>query len=113
VIQHVWADNLSQLERWYGIYDDYVGNVRRTATDNDTVVVVSDHGMESDGIHSKRAFYACDKPLWDAKHRRMEELKTCLASEIPVHSASDRMKSNEVRISQEARTHLSDLGYFK
>ncbi len=113
LVQHIWADTPSKLERWYGIYDDYVGRVRQSLSENDTLVLVSDHGMETEGIHSKRAFYAANKQLWEETPRKMEDFRGVLESELQEHSSSDdNVEDNTVQISGDTRKHLSELGYF-
>lgn len=113
LVQHVWADTPTKLKRWYGIYDDFVRRVRQSLSENDTLVLVSDHGMETEGIHSKRAFYASNKHLWEDTPRKMEDFREVLESELRRHSPADSNQMNDApHITNETKEHLSELGYF-
>lgn len=113
LVQHVWADTPAKLKRWYGLYDDFVNRVRQTLSEDDTLVLVSDHGMETEGVHSKRAFYASNKRLWGDTPRKMEEVREVLESELQRHSPDDSNRKNDTpHITSETKDHLSKLGYF-
>lgn len=114
VVQHVWANTPSMMNRWYGIYDDFVGQIQQELFEDDTLVLVSDHGMEKEGIHSKHAFYASTNKIWSDDHRKMEDLKTALELELKTHSYSDQSQVDpKTHITEDTRNHLSDLGYFE
>ncbi|MFD1585889.1 alkaline phosphatase family protein [Halorientalis brevis] len=113
LVQHVWADTPPKLQRWYGLYDDFVRRVRQTLSEDDTLVLVSDHGMEKEGIHSKRAFYASNRRLWKDTPRKMEDLREVLESELPRHSPADgEQMDDSAQITNDTKEHLSKLGYF-
>jgi len=114
LIQHIWAGTPSKMERWYGIYDDFVGRIKKELSDEDTLILVSDHGMETEGIHSKRAFYASNRQIWEESPRKMENLRGVLESELQRHSPINDDKSDEtMQIASDTREHLSELGYFE
>jgi hypothetical protein len=114
LIQHVYAPSKSKMQRWYGFYDHILQQVWSALGDDDTLVVVSDHGMEQNGIHSKRAFYGASKSLWDTEDYRMENLATVLQRELERKVQRPQGNSNidALEIREETKEHLQDLGYF-
>lgn len=113
LVQHVWAPNNAKMHRWYGFYDDILKSVLRAACPMDTVVVVSDHGMETNGIHSRNAFYGATEELW-AGNYRMIDLADVLKTELrrDSHKVGEADESTEMDIKKETADHLRDLGYF-
>lgn len=112
LIQHIWAGSQRKMQRWYGLYDHFLSQVLDTIGPDDTVVVVSDHGMEDSGIHSKRAFYGSTKPIWDDDEYRVEKLAEVLQSELATHTVVDDDGIDTPGVSPEVTEHLEDLGYF-
>jgi hypothetical protein len=114
LVQHVWANSDEKMERWYGFYDFIAKQVIESCTEEDTVIIVSDHGMEQDGIHSKRAFYAASKELWDADSYRSEDLADVLIDELrsSQHLPDENGYVQNLELETEAEEHLKDLGYF-
>jgi hypothetical protein len=112
LIQHVWAPNDAKMQRWYAFYDDLLKSVLRAARPTDTVVVVSDHGMKTNGIHSHNAFYGATEELWTGPYR-MIDLADVLKTELrrDRHRAGESDQSTEMEIEEETANHLRDLGY--
>jgi hypothetical protein len=112
-IQHVWRTDSEMMERWYLLYDNFVRQIMNELGDDDTLVVLSDHGMEAEGVHSRRAFYASTKELWPAETRSMIDVKDVLQEELENHigeSSTDEI--TDPTLSEASREHLEDLGYF-
>lgn len=112
LVQHVWADTPGKMERWYGFYDDFVGRVRDELDPDDVLVVISDHGMETSGIHSRRAFYACSKQIWDEDERKLPEFRGVIETELVNHTIDRDETRKKVTVKKETRDHLEHLGYF-
>jgi len=114
LIQHVWAKSDRKMQRWYGFYDFVARQVLESCAEEDTVVIASDHGMERNGIHSKRAFYAASKNLWDADRYRSGELASVLIDELSgeKHSPNEKADVEDLELATETEDHLKDLGYF-
>lgn len=114
LVQHLWAGSPRKMKRWYGFYDHILGQVLDAAREEDTVVVVSDHGMEETGIHSKRAFFGASRPIWNSEERKAEDLAEVLKRELESgrHAVGERGESEALEMKDETVQHLKDLGYF-
>lgn len=113
LIQHIWVGSERKISRWYYLYDQIVSQVLHEADEDDTVVVISDHGMQSNGLHSKRAYYAATDPIWGESEFRMTELRSVLESVL----SSQELDSNpeavdRLEIDDQTKDHLEELGYF-
>lgn len=113
LIQHIWVNSETKMDRWYYLYDRFVSQVLRETSDDDTVVLVSDHGMQSDGIHSKRAFYAASKEVWGEPPYKMVDLREVLQSELESHRIDGGSAGPEMEVSADTKDHLENLGYFE
>lgn len=112
LIQHIWAGSQRKMQRWYGLYDHFLSQVLDTVGPDDTVVVVSDHGMEDSGIHSKRSFYGATKAIWDDEEYHVERLAEVLRAELGNHTIVNGDGIDTPGVSPEVTEHLEDLGYF-
>lgn len=114
LVQHLWAGSPRKMKRWYGFYDHILGQVLDAAREEDTVVVVSDHGMQETGIHSKRAFFGASRSIWESDERRAEELAGVLKRELETgrHMVGEAGESEALEMRDETVQHLKDLGYF-
>ena len=60
--QHVYWNDEAAVREWYDRFDTLVGEVRNKVSDQDTVIVMSDHGMregeDGKGEHSAHGYYA-------------------------------------------------------
>lgn len=113
--QHIWSRADDKMQRWYGFYDYLLKCVRDTAGPDDTIVIVSDHGMLESGIHSKRAFYGASVPIWgDVEEYRTEDLFEVLEAELKRdrHEPTDTGDAGSLHMTDETADHLRDLGYF-
>lgn len=113
LIQHIWVNSERKMSRWHYFYDRIVSQVLHEADDDDTVVVISDHGMQSNGLHSKRAFYAATDSIWGESTFQMTELRSVLESVL----ASQELQSepddpDRLEIDDQTKDHLEELGYF-
>lgn len=114
LIQHVWVSSEAKMARWHGIYDDFVGRVMAGLESGDVLVVVSDHGMSSDGRHSTQAVYGASKSLWPSKPCRSIHLRDVLETELhrDEHQPRSGDEVDELEVSESTKEHLEELGYF-
>jgi hypothetical protein len=115
LVQHVWVESDTKMAQWYGYYDYILGSVLNAVSKDDTVVVVSDHGMQSTGTHSTRAVFASSRPIWNCKRCQMEDLADVLVGELDSsrHEVrSDAGHERSMSLKDETAQHLKDLGYF-
>lgn len=112
LVQHVWANVTTKIERWYGLYDDFVGRVQHALSPEDTLVLVSDHGMRTTGVHSRQAFYACSKPIWGNDEWLLPDFRSVLEQELREHSVGMDQSKVDQTVDRETREHLEKLGYF-
>ncbi|WP_247730643.1 alkaline phosphatase family protein [Halovivax limisalsi] len=111
-MQHMFADSDIVMRQWYRHYDAITEQVlAELDPDEDTLVVVSDHGMEDSGLHSHRAFVGSTKPLWGERGVEMENFRDVLEDELQNHKTTDASKTVNMDMSQETRDHLKELGY--
>lgn len=111
LIQHIWVENEKKMQRWYGLYDHFLNQVMHCSGENDTIVVLSDHGMQSSGIHSQNAFYGASKEIWQEDSYEMIDLADILKNELEKHRPENTNPSN-FELADNTKTHLEDLGYF-
>jgi hypothetical protein len=100
------------MRRWYGLYDDIVGRVECALADEDTILLVSDHGMKASGVDSRRAFYACSKLIWNSHEWRLPDLRSVLEKELRSHDVGQNDSGTSQTINRESRDHVEQLGYF-
>lgn len=114
LIQHLWATSQSKIQRWYGLYDHFLSQILDAISEKDTVVVVSDHGMDDNGIHSRRAFFGATKPIWGGDEYKMENLADVLSNELRSETHSvENASIKQSGVSEEVADHLKELGYFE
>jgi len=61
-IQHVFYKNMKKIAKFYLMFDEFVGKVRRKIDNNTILLIISDHGQKK-GIHTRYGFYSINKPL--------------------------------------------------
>jgi hypothetical protein len=115
LMQHLWSNSEHKMQRWYGLYDHFLSQVLEHTTEDDTVVIISDHGMQETGIHSTDAFFGSTKPIWGEGPYRVEDLAGLLRKELTENNHSDReqSKTETSGVSEEVTEHLRELGYFE
>lgn len=114
LIQHIWVTSDHKMRRWHLFYDNIIRQVVYEAAPSDTVVIVSDHGMQTSGIHSTRGFYAANKAIWGSEPYRAMDLRDVLEQELTnSHHAPEEGGSEEVfEVNEQTEEHLKNLGYF-
>lgn len=110
-IQHMFADSERLMQRWYKFYDNITEQVLAELGEADTLVVVSDHGMEESGLHSTRAFFGSTTPLWGETPAEMESLRSVLERELHNHETKAETDELTLQLSEETESHLENLGY--
>ncbi|WP_336135338.1 alkaline phosphatase family protein [Natronomonas amylolytica] len=111
-IQHMFGESEEIISRWYRFYDNIVRQVQSELDSNDTLVVLSDHGMNRSGLHSHRAFFGSTKNLWDDEKPKMERLREILEAELEDHGPKTPSESVSMEIGDQTKDHLKELGYF-
>ena len=110
-IQHRFSDSTMMMGRWYRFYDNIVSQVISELGAEDTLVVVSDHGMDESGLHSRRAFFGATKQLWPGTRARMEDLRGVLETELKNHTPTTSTEAIDMSVGNETKEHLKELGY--
>jgi hypothetical protein len=110
-IQHMFADSERMMQRWYRFYDNVTEQVLQELDETDTLVVISDHGMDESGLHSTRAFFASTKSLWGETPAKMESVRNVLERELQNHETEAETDELTMQLSKETESHLEDLGY--
>ena len=72
-IQHAFFNNIKRIAKFYIMFDEFVGKLRKVLDDDTLLLIVSDHGQKK-GIHTNYGFYSVNKPL-GLKHPRLIEFK--------------------------------------
>jgi hypothetical protein len=89
-----------------------VGELYDDLSDEDELVLVSDHGLQ-DGLHTDEAMIAATDPSIIADVSSVLDVRTALESELDLHDhiPSPRDDAVEMGDSSEVREQLEDLGY--
>jgi len=61
-VQHAFFNNTKKIAKFYIMFDEFVGKVRKKIDDDTLLLIVSDHGQHK-GIHTTHGFYSVNKPL--------------------------------------------------
>ncbi len=114
LIQHIWVTSDRRMRRWHLFYDNIIRQVVHETAPSDTVVIVSDHGMQTSGIHSTRGFYAANKRIWESETYRAVDLREILERELTNgrHAPEGGASEETLNVSEQTEEHLKNLGYF-
>jgi predicted AlkP superfamily pyrophosphatase or phosphodiesterase len=112
LIGHVSYDRPALQERAYEELNDFVGELYDDLSDEDELVLVSDHGLQ-DGLHTDEAMIAATDPSIIEDVSSVLDVRTALESELDLHDhiPSPRDDAVEMGDSSEVREQLEDLGY--
>ena len=61
-IQHALFKDEMKIMNAYLLVNDFVGKIKEKLSDEDMILIVSDHGQKK-GIHTNYGFYSCNKKL--------------------------------------------------
>jgi len=72
-VQHAFYKNLKKIAKFYIMFDEFVGKLRKEISDDILLLIVSDHGQKR-GNHTNHGFYSVNKPL-GLKNPRLIDFK--------------------------------------
>lgn len=114
LIGHVAYNDPALQKRGYEELDDFVGELRTDLGEDDTLVVVSDHGLR-DGMHTEAAVIASTEPrIVDAIDSVLdvrEALEQALEGNRHAPKNQESVKTTSMDGEADVREHLEDLGY--
>lgn len=112
LIGHVSYDRPSLQERAYDELDDFVGELCGDLQDIDTLVLVSDHGLQ-DGLHTDEAMIASTDSGVIEDVSSVLDIRNAIDTELARcdHSPAQRETETQLSDSAEVREQLEDLGY--
>lgn len=114
LIGHVAYNDPGLQNRAYAELDGFVGELRTDISGEDTLVIVSDHGLR-DGVHTEDAVIASTEPrIVDAVESVLdvrEVLEHELEGDRHEPKGQDPIKAPSTDDEAEVREHLEDLGY--
>ncbi|TKX39429.1 hypothetical protein EXE51_00695 [Halorubrum sp. CGM5_25_10-8B] len=114
LIGHIAYSDPSLQDQAYNETDDFVGDLLTDLGSDDTLVIVSDHGLQ-DGIHTEQAMIASTDPRIVDRVDSVVDVRSSLEEAIaegdhePTPSADSRKSS--VDDEKQVQEHLKDLGY--
>lgn len=114
LIGHVAYNDPELQKRAYEELDEFVHELRADLGDDDTLVVVSDHGLR-DGMHTEAAVIASTEPRIVDAVDSVLDVREALEQELEGnrHAPKDQdpMAVPSTDDESEVREHLEDLGY--
>lgn len=113
LIGHVAYDNPTLQRRAYDELDHFIGELRDDLSDNDELVLVSDHGLQN-GVHTHEAIIAATIPSLVAGVDGVLDIRKAIENELEDHDYNPDPVDYEERepVDDEAvREQLKDLGY--
>jgi hypothetical protein len=114
LIGHVAYNDPHLQDQAYRETDDFVDNLRSDLDPDDTLVIVSDHGLQ-DGIHTKQAMIASTEPRIVDSVESVVDIREALEQEMADgdHETSPAERSGESLFAdkEQVQEHLEDLGY--
>lgn len=114
LIGHVAYNDTHLQARAYHEADEFIGDLRSDLGPHDTLVIVSDHGLQ-DGIHTRQAMLASTEPRIVDAVNSVLDVRDALEEEMADgnHGPAPAERSREWAIDgeTEVQEHLKDLGY--
>lgn len=114
LIGHVAYNDPSLQDQAYDETNDFVGELLADLGPDDTLVIVSDHGLQ-DGIHTEQAMIASTDPRIVDAVDSVVDVRSSLEEAIaegehePTPSSNDQQRS--IDDENQVQEHLEDLGY--
>lgn len=113
LIGHVSYDQRKLQNRAYAEINEFVGELHGDLTDDDELVLVSDHGLQ-DGLHTEEAMVASTKPEIVERIEGVADVREAIEAELDHvdHTAKKRATSDQnIGGGDEIREQLENLGY--
>jgi predicted AlkP superfamily pyrophosphatase or phosphodiesterase len=112
LIGHVSYDRPALQERAYQELNDFVGELYNDLSDEDELVLVSDHGLQ-DGLHTDKAMIAATDPAFADHVSSVLDVREAVEDELRTndHTPTPRTERTDAGDSEEVRQQLEDLGY--
>jgi len=112
LIGHVSHDRPDIQQRAYEELNGFVGELCDDCTDSDTLVLVSDHGLQG-GLHTDEAMIASTDSTIIESVSSVLGVREALENELDRrdHTSTPRSERKNVGDSTDVREHLEDLGY--
>lgn len=79
-VQHALFKKKLTVMNHYLKFNEFIGKLKKKLSDDDMILIVSDHGQEK-GIHTPYGFYSCNKKL-GLKNPKIIEFKGILEKEL-------------------------------
>lgn len=115
LIGHVAYNNPELQTRAYEEVNEFVGELRADLGEEDTLVLVSDHGLQ-EGIHTPQAMIASQEPEIVAAVDSVLDVRASLEMELAdnqhMPERPKRASESSEGADEQVRQHLEDLGYF-
>lgn len=115
LVGHIAYAEPGLQRRAYNEFDDFVGELRNDLGEDDELILVSDHGLQS-GEHTDEAAISATNTQLIENVDGVLDIKSCIEAELARHNHQpdgkdpiDPIGSEEG--SNEVREHLEDLGY--
>jgi hypothetical protein len=113
LVGHISYDLPALQERAYDEFDDFVGDVRGDLSEDDELLLVSDHGLQ-DGVHTDTAVIASTSESLVEGVASVTDIRMTIERELtardhqPVKPTYERSAPAD---SEEVKEQLEDLGY--
>jgi predicted AlkP superfamily pyrophosphatase or phosphodiesterase len=114
LIGHVSYDRQSLQTQAYKEVDEFVGELRADLTDDDELVLISDHGLQN-GLHTEHAMIASTKPTIIEEIGSVRDIRSAIETELNRVNHVPKKHSTEVvdlGDNSYVQEQLKNLGYF-
>ncbi len=101
LLQHHFFMDKEYIEKKYRDINSFVGKIKERMEEDYILIIVSDHGADGEGNHSKHGFYSCSKKL-DLEKPKITDFYDIIMKILNLPTTKDR-KNIENR--------LKNLGY--
>jgi len=79
-VQHAFFKNKLKIMDFYLMFNEFVGNLKKTLTKDILILIISDHGQKK-GIHTDKGFYSCNKKL-GLENPKITDFKEIIEKEL-------------------------------
>jgi predicted AlkP superfamily pyrophosphatase or phosphodiesterase len=112
LIGHVSYSRPELQERAYDELNEFIGELRGDLSEDDELVLVSDHGLQ-EGLHTEEAMVAATDPEILESISSVVDVRGALEAELDGqdHTPTPRSEATSVGDGSEVREQLEDLGY--
>lgn len=114
LIGHVSHSQPARQQRAYSEVNEFVGELRADMSDDDELLLVSDHGLQ-DGVHTNEAMVSCTSESVIKNIESVLDVKDAIENELigDMHKdpADSSTTDTSIADSDEVREQLEDLGY--